>query len=367
MKQVQYTLCLGAAFFTCLLTGAQENTVNLDPVTVTSTISAVASSKTGRNIVVIGGDRFKSLPVNSIDELLRYVPGVEVQSRGPMGAQSDIVIRGGTFQQVLVILDGIRLNDPITGHFNSYIPLSPFEIERIEILKGASSAIYGSEAVGGVVHIITKTFASKEGTTKKEAAASLAAGKYNLINAQIGGFHHKGKTAVGGGFLTNNATGAPQRGGRGYFNLHTASLSASHFISPQMKIAIRSSYDDRSFAAQNFYTSFVSDTATEQVRSSWNHLNLTYQKQKNRLSFDAGYKAVSDHYAFNPRAVANDNKSNLGQLLIQNEHRINSKVIVNAGLQFINRKIKSNDRGNHQETQAALFTLLQYSSPSGLN
>ncbi|HRF24346.1 MAG TPA: TonB-dependent receptor plug domain-containing protein, partial [Chitinophagaceae bacterium] len=91
----------------------------------------------------------------------RYLPGVEVQQRGPQGSQSDIVLRGGTFQQVLVIIDGIKLNDPLTGHFNSYIPINTDEIERIEILKGAASAIYGSEAVGGVINIITKTFYRK--------------------------------------------------------------------------------------------------------------------------------------------------------------------------------------------------------------
>ena len=106
-------------------------------------------------------NEFSKLPVHSIDDLLRYVPGIEIQARGPMGAQSDIVLRGGTFQQVLVIVDGIRINDPLTGHFNSYIPIAPSEIDRIEILKGASSAIYGSDAVGGVIHIITKTFASQ--------------------------------------------------------------------------------------------------------------------------------------------------------------------------------------------------------------
>src|ERR1044071_3542229 len=102
-----------------------------------------------------------NLPVHSLDELLRYLPGIEVQMRGPMGSQADIVLRGGTFQQVLVILDGLRLNDPNTGHFNSYIPIAPAEIDRIEILKGASYAIYGSEAVGGVISIFSKTFAAK--------------------------------------------------------------------------------------------------------------------------------------------------------------------------------------------------------------
>src|SRR5687767_5491676 len=92
---------------------SQEGT-GLDPVTVTATISPLASSKTGRNIVTIKGEQFTNLPVHSIDELLRYLPGLEIQARGPMGVQSDFVIRGGTFQQVLVILDGMRLNDPLT-------------------------------------------------------------------------------------------------------------------------------------------------------------------------------------------------------------------------------------------------------------
>ena len=162
MHLIKSLICLFTLLFISFVSLSQSKEIDLDPVTVTSSLTPVNTSKTGRNIIIIKGDRFNSLPVNSLDELLRYVPGIEIQSRGPMGAQSDIVMRGGTFQQVLVILDGIRLNDPVTGHFNSYIPIAPAEIDRIEILKGASSALYGSEAVGGVIHIITKSFAAKK-------------------------------------------------------------------------------------------------------------------------------------------------------------------------------------------------------------
>ena len=174
--QKRKTLLLNITFITCFFLCSNLYSqqvidsagIELDPVTITASMNPLQASRTGRNIMVIKGEHFSSLPVRSIDELLRYVPGVEVQLRGPMGAQSDIVMRGGTFQQVLVILDGMRLNDPNTGHFNSYIPIAPAEIDRIEILKGASSAIYGSEAVGGVIHIITRSFASKKGTSTKE-------------------------------------------------------------------------------------------------------------------------------------------------------------------------------------------------------
>lgn len=366
MLWLKLTLLLPPAFLVFSDSYGQQPEVDLDPVTVTSSISETTVSKTGRNIFIIPGDRFNALPVNSVDELLRYVPGVEIQARGPMGAQADIVMRGGTFQQVLVLLDGIRLNDPVTGHFNTYIPIAPSEIERIEVLKGASSAIYGSEAVGGVVHVITKTFAAKKGVKKSSALAQVTGGEYKLRNIQLGGFHSGGTSAVGGGVLSNNSDGQLQRGTRGFFNAHTASLSLSHFVNDRFRVALRSAYDDREFAAQNFYTTFASDTATERVRSLWNHLSFAYQAAKNKVTFDGGMKTGDDHYAFNSGAVPNQNRSRLWQARLQNEYRHNEKLVWISGLQFTNRTIRSNDRGNHAESNFGVFSLLNYYTPFGL-
>src|SRR6478752_3374865 len=101
LKFTNYALATGLLFSNSLF--AQQNN-DLDPVTVTAGILGQSISHTGRNILVIKGDKFNDLPVHSVDELLRYLPGLEVQSRGPLGAQSDFVLRGGTYQQVLVIL-----------------------------------------------------------------------------------------------------------------------------------------------------------------------------------------------------------------------------------------------------------------------
>src|SRR4028119_932631 len=189
--------------------------VELDPVTITASLTPVSASATGRNILVIKEDQFSKVPVHSLDELLRYLPGIEVQMRGPMGAQSDIVLRGGTFQQVLVIVDGMRINDPNTGHFNSYIPIAPPEIERIEVLKGASSAIYGSEAVGGVIHIITKSFAVKQSDKKAVLSVQGAAGEYDLYNLNAGAEISTSKTFASLGGMINSSDGQLQRGTRG--------------------------------------------------------------------------------------------------------------------------------------------------------
>lgn len=347
--------------FSPIFMQAQQKEIELDPVTVTSTIFPTTVSKTGRNILVIKGEKFQDLPVHSIDELLRYLPGIEVQARGVMGAQSDFVIRGGTFQQVLVILDGMRINDPLTGHFNSYIPIAPAEIERIEVLKGASSAIYGSEAVGGVIHIITKSFASKKEIQQKSLEGKITIGDYGLISGNAGGFYSTGKTSVGGGLLTNIANGQPQRGTKGSFNLHTASVSVSHFLNDNFKIALRSGIDYRDFSAQNFYTRVVSDTATEQVRSFWNTIRTSYQKNKHHFTIDAGYKKAEDNYKFNSLSPANINKSQLWQALMQYEHIFNSTASITSGVQAINRVLKSNNRGNHEETQLASFLILNKS------
>jgi iron complex outermembrane receptor protein len=346
---------------------ANAQPVELDPVTITASLDPVAASATGRNIVVIKGEQFQKLPVHSLDELLRYLPGIEVQMRGPMGAQSDIVLRGGTFQQVLVIIDGIRINDPNTGHFNSYIPVAPAEIERVEVLKGASSAIYGSEAVGGVINIITKTFAAKKDQKSKQLIAQGAAGQYGLLNGQLGGFYQNGNTAIAGGVLSNNASGQQQRGTRGFFHNTSASASVNQYINKYWNISLRSAYDARDFAAQNFYTTFKSDTATEKVTALWNQLKLNYSKSHHNFSLNIGYKITNDTYKFNTGAAANRNKSKLLQgLAIYNWHA-GEKTTLTTGAQWVNKKIISNDRGDHTLNQAGTFLILAQRIGNHLN
>lgn len=330
----------------------------LDPVTITASLQPVSASATGRNILVIKGEQFLKLPVHSLDDLLRYLPGIEVQMRGPMGAQSDIVLRGGTFQQVLVIIDGLRINDPNTGHFNSYIPIAPAEIDRIEILKGASSAIYGTEAVGGVINVITKTFAAKRDNKTKQLTAQGTLGEYGLWNGQLGGFSQNGNTAVAAGVISNNATGQPQKGTNGFFHNTSASASFNQFLNKNWNVSFRSAIDKRDFAAQNFYTTFKSDTATEKVISFWNQVKLNYEKLHHNFSLDIGYKAAKDTYKFNSRASANSNKSSLLQGLALYRWEAGAKTTLTAGAQWVNKKVISNDRGNHSLNQAGAFVII---------
>ena len=349
------------AFFGLIMTHTNwaQNTVELDQVTISATMTPQQISKTGRNIVVISQEIIKKLPANSIDEIIRYLPGIEVQSRGPMGTQSNITIRGGTFQQVLIILDGIRLNDPLTGHFNSYIPITPDEIERIEILKGPAAVLYGTEAVGGVVHIITKSFAGKHKKDSHRLMAQVASGEYGLTNGQASGSFQKNKTNGSVSLITNNATGQPIRGARGYFNLTTLNASLRQEIGKSWSIAYRFGLDDRTFNAQNFYTARLSDTATEYVSSTWNHIKTTYQKNRHSLTLDLGDKRTTDEYRFNKNLNPNLNKSRLQQAQLIYQYKLSEQTTLSAGTQYIRRSIISNDRGNHAVQNAAGFAFVQ--------
>ncbi len=350
------SLCIISLFSTFVQ--AQDSTVLLENIVVTASQAAQQQKESGRNIISVSGAAFSSLPIHSLDELLRYLPGIEIQQRGPQGAQADITIRGGTFQQVLVIIDGVKLNDPLTGHFSMYIPVHPGDIERVEILKGAASAIWGAEAVGGVVNIITKTFAGKP--VKKEYKARIQAGEYGLFNAD--GFIRwtKGKSNISGGLLTNNADGQKLRGTSSFFHLHTANLSFSRQMQGNWRLSIRTAADWRKFNAQNYYTSFASDTANEKVNSGWIQAGLQKKYATGQLQVDAAYKKLRDQYWFRPSSLPNDNHSSYYTIQAYYTGEINKQNGYTIGAQTIRKSIRSNDRGNHSLWHGAVYSIFRH-------
>lgn len=363
-KSIFSTIFLWLLPISALWAQQPQPEISLDPVTVTSSLIERRSSEIGRSITIIKGDVFSKLPIHSLDELLRYVPGIEIQARGPQGTQSDISMRGSTFQQVLVILDGLRLNDPNTGHFNTYIPIAPAEIDRIEILKGASSALYGSDAVGGVINIITKAFHAKEQKAKPQLNGQFAAGQYGLVHTNMGGFFKSGALGIGAGLLTNHATGAAQRGTRGFFHNNAASAGIHYQLSSNWSIAYRGAFDYRNFSAQNFYTTSPKDTATEKISSWWHQARVGFDKGKTNINLDMGYKKLNDHYVFFPGFSPNDNKTELLQAVVTYKQWVGDQTAIVSGLNFQNKKIQSNDRGNHQlHSIAPFFTAVHKIGP----
>jgi len=339
-----------------------QNT-QLSDVVVTASMLPQQEKETGRNIVSIKGSSLQNLPISSIDELLKYLPGIETQQRGPAGTQSNIIIRGGTFQQVLVIIDGIRINDPLTGHFNSYIPLHPEDINRIEIIKGAASAIYGSDAIGGVVNIITNGLQQKN---NHKLSVGSKWGSYNSRSNNIWWGVQKEKWKLSVSSQQNKADGENLRGTTGYYNNSFYAANFNYAFTSNWKLHILYANDSRDFNAQNFYTTFKSDTASEIVKSNWTQMGLSKQYTHKIVKFDVAYKNLSDRFRFNPAGSFNENKTSLfvAQGSVQFTRNPNHQIV--TGAQWIHKKIRSNDRGNHELAHGAAFLIATHKLPKNV-
>jgi iron complex outermembrane receptor protein len=355
-------LLLAGLFISLSISTLAQNT-QLSEVVVTASMLPQQEKETGRNIVSIKGSSLQNLPISSIDELLKYLPGIETQQRGPAGTQSNIIIRGGTFQQVLVIIDGIRINDPLTGHFNSYIPLHPEDINRIEIIKGAASAIYGSDAIGGVVNIITNGLQQKN---NHKLSVGSKWGSYNSRSNNIWWGVQKEKWKLSVSSQQNKADGENLRGTTGYYNNSFYAANFNYAFTSNWKLHILYANDSRDFNAQNFYTRFKSDTASEIVKSNWTQMGLSKQYTHKIVKFDAAYKNLSDRFRFSPAGSFNENKTSLfvAQGSVQFTRNPNHQIV--TGAQWIHKKIRSNDRGNHELAHGAAFLIATHKLPKNV-
>ena len=108
------------------------------------------------NIVTISKEQIENSTATNISELLQQVAGLDIRRRGAEGMQADLYIRGGSFDQTLLLIDGIKVEDPQTGHHTMNMTLPLEVIEKIEIIKGSAGRMYGQNAFTGAVNIITK-------------------------------------------------------------------------------------------------------------------------------------------------------------------------------------------------------------------
>lgn len=342
---------------------------DFDTVQVVTAQVPLKISETGRNITVLTAREIQALPATSLDEILQTIPGIEVQSRGGFGVQGDILIRGATFTQVLLLVDGMKMNDPLTGHFNGYIPVTPAEIERIEVLRGAAAAMYGADAVGGVINIITKTF-SNQTDDETEIAGTLNYGAHQLINGYQGFSVKKGAATFGGGFSINQSEGEffPERmidtsttldAYNSYFDLKTVGFSFGYQFNNNLSIRARTAYDHRDFGARYFYSNSVLDKSTETVANWWNQVQVVHQGTSGTTDFNVAYKYNTDEFIFSPGSP-NNHISQLLNFTANHLQLLTEQLSIKAGIQADRRSIESNDRGDHEDIHLGAYTMGVY-------
>ena len=136
---------------------AQTDTIKLKEVSVTSNRIVLPFSKTSRTITIITSQDILRNPASNLADLLQNVSGIDIRRRGTDGMQSDLYIRGGNFDQSLVLIDGVKMDDVQTGHHNMNAIISFENIERIEVIKGPAARIFGQNAFSGAINIVTKS------------------------------------------------------------------------------------------------------------------------------------------------------------------------------------------------------------------
>jgi vitamin B12 transporter len=370
-----YRICLLFALCLPFLTDAQNL---IDSVVVTTTRIPSPVSNTGKSVQVIGQQELREMSVSSLDELLRYIPGLNVNSRGGFGVQADIGMRGSTFSQVLVLVDNVRFNDPLTAHFNSNFPLPLSEIDRIEVIRGPAGASYGADAVGGVIHIKTKTFTAQERKNSIQTVGSTSLGEHRLFMAD-GSFTAQEdkwllsaglRTAISDGEELNNpnfATGTTEDSLYNTdFDLRTYTASLAYFFNEYWKGYARAGFDTRVFNAKYFYTTSTFDESVEETDNLWFQGALQYARGRHSVDVFLGYKTVDDVFAFNPAFAPNIHTTQQTFGNVNHLVNISPKGSFAYGAQYVGKVIESTDRGDHQNNNLAFYGILSYELFSGL-
>src|SRR5690554_328249 len=216
----------------------------LDEVVVTASKVAMPLNLAAKQVTVISRQEIERAPVRSIEDLLNYVAGVDILQRGPHGVQADITLRGGSFDQTAILLNGINLTNPHTGHYSFDIPINISDIERIEIVQGPSSLVYGAGAFSGGVNIITKK------DTESNVYAKVEGGMHGLFGADTHG-------AIAGESYTHSLSTGYKRSD-GYipnsdYDIYNL-LWQSRFDINGSNIDFQAGLNDKAYGANTFYT-----------------------------------------------------------------------------------------------------------------
>ncbi len=216
----------------------------LDEVVVTASKVSLPLNLAAKQVTVISRLEIERSPVRSIEDILNYVTGVDILQRGPHGVQADITLRGGSFDQTAILLNGINLTNPHTGHYSFDIPINISDIERIEIVQGPSSLVYGASAFSGGVNIITRT------DSESNIYAKLEGGMYGLIGADIRGSYKRVNSthSISAGY--KHSDGYIPNSDYNIYNL----LWQSRYKINGSHIDFQAGLNDKAYGANTFYT-----------------------------------------------------------------------------------------------------------------
>jgi vitamin B12 transporter len=334
----------------------EGESIELDEQVVSGRLYANPVSAAAFNVTVLEQADLQKLPVNNVIDALEYVSGIDVRKRGISGVQADVGIRGSTYEQTLVLLDGMRMNDPQTGHHNFDLPIAFEDIERIEIVKGPGAAQYGPSSNGGVINIVSR----KEITTDsgRSAKVNIQRGSYDFeryalslaktegeYSQFLSGYHSAADTYIGDEALDS------RQGQGSYRVVHQGEKTTTQ---------VAFGYIEKDFGAYRFY---VPAEAQSRESTSQRHGYGIHQYRfanGSQLEASLNWRNHFDFYKYTPASTPSEHETEA----LQSRLTLSNGAFI-SGLEFNQENMDSNRDGRQARHFASAF--LNYKQLIGAN
>jgi iron complex outermembrane receptor protein len=312
-----------------------------ETLVVTGEPEAVPADEVDRAVTVMDTRTDPELYRSSADYLF-LDPSVDLQQRAPNGVQGDLTIRGATFDQTLVLVNGFRVNDAQTGHHNLDVPLPDDALQHLEILRGAGSTLYGSDALGGVVNFLAVPPAVSE------LRVGAGGGSFGSNLQHASATYAGRKLSEQASFARDSSTGFIP--GRDYRDLMFGSTTRVKSRLGDSSILL--GYGDRPFGASQFYGPYDSWERTK----AW--LATLSQQLGQRMEFDLGYRRHTDNFILlrdDPAVYANNHVTESWQAALRRHQALWQSATFFYGAEGYRDSIVSNNLGRHARNRGAAY------------
>ena len=331
---------------------SQDLSTDLDEVVVLSSKLDLPFSKNFRTVNIISSEDIKNSPVTNVSDLLQEITGIDVRRRGVGGVQGDLYIRGGGFDQTLLLVDGMKMDDAQTGHHTLNMILPLYLIERVEIIKGPAARIFGQNAFNGAINIVTKDLEGEKGTVHMK-----------LNELSYGSFEQKNISLSTKITAENIKSLISYSGNRSDGYRHNTDFKRNNYFvktsfnTNKSPVNIIASFNENKFGANGFYASPSATEQYEETQASLLGVTTTISSEKLSITPRLYWRRGQDEYIYirdNPSVYRNLHKTNKVSAELSGSY-FSKSGITGFGVDLSTVNISSNNLGEHKRTTVNLF------------